>query len=86
MLISVTIVICTSFIVSTLFFLSKKNTLMEEEKEKESNTNENPENTYKYKIAESITKHYLFLMPLFALVLTLLIFWGYETFNWLIKL
>ena len=79
MLISVTIVICTSFIVSTLFYLSKKHTLLEQEKER---TKEEKIKNY----LENFTLYFFILMPSLALVLTLLIFWGYEIFNWLIKL
>jgi len=93
MLISVTIVICTSYIAITLFYISQKHILLEQEKKRI--TQEELDKTYPRRIEaksfknlmyESFAFHFIFLFPLLILVLTLLTFWGYEIFNWLIKL
>ena len=82
MLISVTIVSCTSFIASTLFYIGKKHILLEQEKER--TKEEKIGKSLDHRIFGSFTLYFFILMPLFTLVLTLLIFWGYEIFNWLI--
>ena len=80
MLISVTIVICTSFIASTLFYISKKHILLEQEKER--TTEEKIGKRLDEIIFGNLAFHYLFLFPLLILVLTVLTFWGYEISNW----
>ena len=84
MLVAVTIVICSSLLLSTLFYLSKKHTLLDQEKEK--TKEEKIENYIGKLLLENFIKYILLLTPLFAIILSLLVFWGYEIFNWLIRL
>ena len=88
MIISVTIVICTSFIASTLLYISQKHILLEQEIERHKQEllgkNLTPLGalSYKEKMYGSFGFHYLLLFPLLIFVLTVLTFWGYEIFNW----
>ena len=78
MLVAVTIVICSSLLLSTLFYLSKKHTLLDQEKEKKTKKKKKIENYIGKLLLENFLIYILLLTPLFAIILSLLVFWGYE--------